>query len=52
MDDTMKHMLPILYQRLVQFAPDTSEVSSLLQKQILKIYFAYTQVLLIVLAFI
>lgn len=43
MDDTMKHMLPILYQRLVQFAPDTSEVSSLLQKQILKIYFAYTQ---------
>ncbi|XP_005102563.1 importin-7 isoform X2 [Aplysia californica] len=43
MDDTMKHMLPILYQRLVQLAQEPSETSSLLQKQILKIYFAYTQ---------
>ena len=43
MDDTMKHMLPILYQRLAQLSAETSEASNLLQKQILKIYFAYIQ---------
>jgi len=43
MDEVMLHMLPILYQRLAQLAPDLTEASSLLQKQILKIYFAFTQ---------
>ncbi|KAI8780568.1 importin-7, partial [Biomphalaria glabrata] len=43
MDDTMTHMLPILYQRLIQLAADSSEASCLLQKQILKIFYAYTQ---------
>lgn len=44
MDDTMVHMLPIIYQRLLQLAADPSEASSLLQKQILKIFYAYVQV--------
>ncbi|XP_059170655.1 importin-7-like [Physella acuta] len=43
MDDTMTHMLPILFQRLIQLAQDPSEASCLLQKQILKIFYAYTQ---------
>ncbi|BFZ04143.1 hypothetical protein BsWGS_07182 [Bradybaena similaris] len=43
MDDTMVHMLPIIYQRLLQLAADPSEASSLLQKQILKIFYAYVQ---------
>lgn len=43
MDDQMKHMLPILYQRLLQLGNDPSEPCNLLQKQILKIFYAYTQ---------
>lgn len=41
----MKLMLPLLYQRMVQLLPDPSELSNLLQKQILKIFYAFTQVL-------
>jgi len=43
MDEVMVHMVPVLHQRLVQLGPDLTEASSLLQKQVLKIYFAYTQ---------
>lgn len=43
MDQTMKLMLPLLYQRMVQLLPDPSELSNLLQKQILKIFYAFTQ---------
>ncbi|PVD34212.1 hypothetical protein C0Q70_05478 [Pomacea canaliculata] len=44
MDQTMKLMLPLLYQRMqFQLLPDPSELSNLLQKQILKIFYAFTQ---------
>ena len=44
MDTAMKAMLPLLYQRIMQMLPDPSELSVLLQKQILKIFYAFTQV--------
>lgn len=43
LDDAMVHMLPLCYQRCVQLLPDPSEASNLLQKQILKIYYAFIQ---------
>ncbi|KAK7477196.1 hypothetical protein BaRGS_00031581 [Batillaria attramentaria] len=43
MDQTMKHMMPLIYQRILQLMPDPSEASNLLQKQILKIFYAFTQ---------
>lgn len=39
----MHLLLPMIYQRCVQLLPDNSEVSVLLQKQILKIFFALVQ---------
>ena len=44
MDNAMKCMLPLLYQRILQLMPDPSEISVLLQKQILKIFYAFIQV--------
>lgn len=44
MDNAMKCMLPLLYQRIMQMMPDPSEISVLLQKQILKIFYAFVQV--------
>ncbi|XP_076472209.1 importin-7-like [Babylonia areolata] len=43
LDVAMKAILPMLYQRIVQMMPDPSELSVLLQKQILKILYAFTQ---------
>jgi len=46
-DDVMVVMLPILHQRFMQlFAHNDSDQSALIQKQILKIFHAYTQVCL------
>ncbi|KAK6191779.1 hypothetical protein SNE40_003377 [Patella caerulea] len=42
-DETMTALLPLLYERVVQLLPDQSEISNLLQKQILKIFYAFTQ---------
>ncbi|KAH8026408.1 hypothetical protein HPB51_020392 [Rhipicephalus microplus] len=39
----MQLLLPLLQQRLAQLLADQSEASVLLQKQILKIYFALVQ---------
>jgi hypothetical protein len=44
LNDAMNMLLPMIYQLCVQLLPDDSEQSVLLQKQILKIYFALTQV--------
>ena len=45
MDDVMIVILPLLQQRFMQlFAHDDSDPSALIQKQILKIFHAYTQV--------
>lgn len=45
MDDVMVVILPILFQRFMQlFAHHDSDQSALIQKQILKIFHAYTQV--------
>jgi len=44
MDDVMVVILPLLQQRFMQlFAHDDSDQSALIQKQILKIFHAYTQ---------
>ncbi|KAH3857509.1 hypothetical protein DPMN_100118, partial [Dreissena polymorpha] len=43
LDDAMVHILPVCYQRCLQLLPDPSEHSVLLQKQILKIFYAYIQ---------
>lgn len=43
LDEAMVHLLPMIYQRCVQLLPDNSEASNLLQKQILKIYYAFIQ---------
>ena len=40
----MQILLPLIHQRCVQLLPDESEMSVLLQKQILKIFSALTQV--------
>ncbi|ESO95346.1 hypothetical protein LOTGIDRAFT_214997 [Lottia gigantea] len=42
-DDTMTAMLPLLYERIVHLLPDQTELSNLIQKQILKIFYAFTQ---------
>lgn len=45
MDDVMNAILPILFQRFMQlFTHHDSDQSALIQKQILKIFHAYTQV--------
>lgn len=46
LDEAMKLLLPMCYQRCTQLLTDLSEASNLLQKQILKIYYAFIQVLL------
>jgi hypothetical protein len=47
MDDVMIVILPLLLQRFMQlFAHNDSDQSALIQKQILKIFHAYTQVYL------
>ncbi|XP_064603784.1 importin-7-like [Liolophura sinensis] len=43
LNQAMQHLLPIIYQRCQQLLPDVSEASNLLQKQILKIFYALTQ---------
>lgn len=48
MDDVMNVILPILFQRFMQlFTHQDSDQSALIQKQILKIFHAYTQVILL-----
>ena len=44
LDEAMKLLLPICYQRCTQLLTDVSEAANLLQKQILKIYYAFIQV--------
>jgi len=45
MDDVMTVILPLLLQRFMQlFTHNDSDQSALIQKQILKIFHAYTQV--------
>lgn len=39
----MNLLLPMIYQLILRLLPDASEQSVLLQKQILKIFFALTQ---------
>ncbi|XP_075230091.1 importin-7 msk [Lycorma delicatula] len=46
LNDAMNMLLPMMYQLCVRLLPDQSEQSVLLQKQILKIYFALTQYVL------
>lgn len=43
LNEAMNLLLPMIYQLCVRLLPDSSEQSVLLQKQILKIYFALTQ---------
>lgn len=43
LNEAMNMLLPMIYQRCVQLMPDASEMSVLLQKQILKIFFALVQ---------
>lgn len=43
MNEAMNMLLPMIYQRCVLLMPDASEVAVLLQKQILKIFFALVQ---------
>lgn len=45
LDDAMAIILPVVYQRLISLMPDESEYSVLLQKQILKVFYAFIQVL-------
>jgi len=50
MDDVMTVILPLLLQRFMQlFTHNDSDQSALIQKQILKIFHAYTQVCVFVL---
>jgi len=44
LNEAMNLLFPMMYQLCVRLLPDQSEQSVLLQKQILKIYFALTQV--------
>jgi dihydrodipicolinate synthase/N-acetylneuraminate lyase len=45
MDDVMIVILPLLYQRFMQlFTHNDSDQSALIQKQILKIFHAFSQV--------
>lgn len=43
LDDAMAIILPVVYQRLISLMPDESEYSVLLQKQILKVFYAFIQ---------
>ncbi|XP_022334260.1 importin-7-like isoform X2 [Crassostrea virginica] len=43
LDDAMGVILPVVYQRLVSLMPDESEYAVLLQKQILKVFYAFIQ---------
>lgn len=43
LNEAMNLLLPMIYQLCVRLMPDPSEQSVLLQKQVLKIYFALTQ---------
>lgn len=43
LNEAMNMLLPMIYQRCAQLVHDPSEVSALLQKQILKIFFALIQ---------
>lgn len=44
LNEAMNLLLPMIYQLILRLLPDSSEQSVLLQKQILKIFFALTQV--------
>ena len=44
LNEAMKHILPLMYQRCVELGNDDSEMSLLTQKQILKVFFALIQV--------
>lgn len=43
MDEAMQLLLPLMKQRLVELLPDDSDASLLIQKQILKIFYAFLQ---------
>lgn len=43
LNEAMHMLLPMIYQRAVHLLPDTSDLSVLVQKQILKIFFALVQ---------
>ncbi|KAL6429387.1 hypothetical protein ACFW04_008221 [Cataglyphis niger] len=43
LNEAMNLLLPMIYQLILRLLPDSSEQSVLLQKQILKIFFALTQ---------
>lgn len=43
--EAMNLLLPLIYNLISRILNDESETSVLLQKQILKIYFSFTQVL-------
>lgn len=47
LDDAMGVILPVVYQRLVSLMPDESEYAVLLQKQILKVFYAFIQVIVL-----
>lgn len=44
LNEAMNLLFPMIYQLILTLLPDSSERSVLLQKQILKIFFALTQV--------
>lgn len=44
LNEAMNLLFPMIYQLIIRLLPDPSEQSVLLQKQILKIFFALTQV--------
>ena len=43
LNEAMKHLLPLIHQRCIQLLPDQSELSVLIQKQILKCFYALIQ---------
>lgn len=45
LNEAMNLLFPMIYQLILRLLPDASEQSVLLQKQILKIFFALTQVI-------
>lgn len=44
LNEAMNLLFPMIYQLILRLLPDSSEQSVLLQTQILKIFFALTQV--------
>ena len=44
LNQAMQHLLPLIHQRCVQLLPDQSEASVVIQKQILKVFYALIQV--------